>query len=364
MRERILVNPRALLLTLCRIVEKANLTHHDETDQILYFAVREIVNLMKAQVGIVRLLSEDKKKLILRASYGVSPHYRKKPAIQVGKSIAGLVFEREEPIAVEDLTRNERYLYSEYAREEGIYSLICAPLKAHGNKFGSFSVYFSSPRHFHPDEVEFFHTAADFLALILVSHRLRQDLHEHYTNTIKGLVYGLEAKDSYTRGHSERVRNLAVKIARKLKLSPREIGILHDMSILHDIGKLIIDKTILQKPASLTPKEWRVIKEHPVTGENLLRPVPSFRPALPMIRHHHERFNGKGYPNGLRGETIPKLARIIAVADAFDAMTSPRPYRKAKTKEEAKKEIEEGIGKQFHPEPAHALLQLLKEGEI
>ncbi|MGQ9464592.1 MAG: HD-GYP domain-containing protein [bacterium] len=172
----------------------------------------------------------------------------------------------------------------------------------------------------------------------------------------------LDAKDEYTAGHSLRVSDYAVKIAQELNLSEQDIEILRQACLLHDIGKIGIPDGILNKKGPLNNKEKRYIENHPILGKKILSNVSEFQPILDIVYAHHERVDGKGYPNGLIKDKIPLLARIIAVADTFDAMTSKRPYREAKTKEEAIREIISIKDKQLDGEIVDVFLRIANEG--
>jgi len=173
-------------------------------------------------------------------------------------------------------------------------------------------------------------------------------LQRNYLNTIQSLAQALEAKDPYTRGHSERVKRYAVDIAKRLGVSEEEIRLLEDICILHDIGKIGIPEGILGKPSPLSEEEWRVVKMHTLIGEKILEHIEFLKPGLSIIRDHHERPDGKGYPHKLKMDEISLLASIVAVADAFDAMTSNRPYRKAFSKDEAISILKQNKGSQFN----------------
>lgn len=172
-------------------------------------------------------------------------------------------------------------------------------------------------------------------------------LQYYYLDTIKSLAQVLEAKDPYTRGHSERVARYAVNIARRLGFGERDIELLEEVCILHDIGKIGIPERILSKPGPLSEEEWQIVRLHPKIGEDILRHIEFLQPGLTVVRDHHERPDGKGYPYGLKLDEISTLAAIVSVADAFDAMVSDRPYRKAFTKEEAIKILIENKDRQF-----------------
>jgi HD-GYP domain-containing protein (c-di-GMP phosphodiesterase class II) len=211
------------------------------------------------------------------------------------------------------------------------------------------------------DDKEYLITFANQIAIAIENSKLYFDLKESYLNSVKALVQALEAKDSYTRGHSERVTYYSKKIAERMKLPADVIEYIHQMSILHDIGKIGISENILRKKEKLSDDEYYQIKNHPEIGERILKPLNVFSHSLLYIRHHHEYFNGSGYPDGLCGKNIPVGARIICVADSYDAMTSDRPYRKGLNHEIAIRELKKNIGVQFDPEIVEVFLTVFKE---
>lgn len=172
------------------------------------------------------------------------------------------------------------------------------------------------------------------------------------------LEYDLEFRDPEIAGHARRVTELAVRLAEALGAGPRRVEAIRRAGPLHDIGKLAVDPAILRKPGALAPDELAVIRTHPVVGERMLKGIRSLRGALGCVLHHHERWDGRGYPYGLGGDAIPFEARILAVADAYDAMTSDRPYRPAMSHDEAVTEVERCAGSQFDPLVAEAFLSL------
>jgi response regulator RpfG family c-di-GMP phosphodiesterase len=171
-----------------------------------------------------------------------------------------------------------------------------------------------------------------------------------YVRSIDALIKALEAKDFYTRGHSQRVTIYSLAVARELGLPDAEVEKLHRASVLHDLGKIGVSELVLNKPGKLTDEEYADIIRHPEVATKILEPIPYFQPLLPAILHHHERYDGHGYPARLAGDRIPLLSRIMAVADTFDAMTSTRAYRKALPISEANDEIRRCAGAQFDPE--------------
>ena len=179
-----------------------------------------------------------------------------------------------------------------------------------------------------------------------------------FLSTVKSLVSAIDAKDEYTRHHSTRVTELTLKIARNMSFSEKEIGDLELAALLHDVGKIAVPENILNKPGKLTDQEYALIKEHPARGESILSPVIELKDITPIVRAHHEHYDGTGYPDGLKGREIPLGARIMAVADAYDSITSERPYRKAVSHRFAMKEIIRCSGVQFDPEVVEHFLEI------
>jgi len=179
-------------------------------------------------------------------------------------------------------------------------------------------------------------------------------LEQAYESSLIMLANAIELRDHYTRGHVERVRNHALAIARQLGWTDARQNHLAYGSILHDIGKIHILESVLSKPGPLDAAEWEEMKKHPIIGAEMVKNISYLIPALPIIRHHHERWDGKGYPDGLSGNEIPLSARIVAVADSLDAMITSRTYRKALTPDEAYEEIARCSGTHFDPEVVRA----------
>ena len=178
------------------------------------------------------------------------------------------------------------------------------------------------------------------------------------------LSWAIEARDPYTRGHSARVTALAEAVARKLGWSEERLASLRLGGPLHDIGKLAVSDEVLRKAGRLDDHELAQIREHPKTGARLILRIAALRDAIPYVLYHHERWDGAGYPSGKAGEEIPLEARVLAVADAFDAMTSDRPYRRALTHEEALAEVERCAGTKFDPQIASVFLELFAVAEL
>ena len=198
-----------------------------------------------------------------------------------------------------------------------------------------------------------------FNALIASVAEAEADTEAAYTGAIRALAAALDARDPYTAGHSDRVSVLSVAIGRGLSLPPDDLEVLRLGALLHDIGKIGVPDDVLRKPGALTPEEFDIIKQHPVLGARILQSVPFLAKHIPIVELHHERPDGRGYPDGLRGDEIPRPARIVHVADAYDAMTSARAYRAARPPGDALRELWRCAGSEFHAEIVAALATAL-----
>jgi putative nucleotidyltransferase with HDIG domain len=198
------------------------------------------------------------------------------------------------------------------------------------------------------------------MATALDNAALYQELEELFLGAVKSLTDAVDAKSPWTRGHSERVTAYAMAIGRELGLSETQMKTLRLAGLLHDVGKIGTYDAILDKPDRLTPEEFALVKQHPDKGARIIEDIKQLRDVAEVIRYHHERMDGKGYPYGVKGEAIPLLSRILAVADSFDSMTTDRPYRPAPGEEYAVKELRRCAGTQFDPRVVEAFLRWLQ----
>ncbi len=318
--------------------------------------------LMRTDACILRLVDEEKKVLVVNSGYRISDAFIKKfPVLKDSEYICGITTEAKKPLAIYDVAKDPTVKYKELIKKEGFRSMISVPVSLKDKLLGIICAFSKKARHFTAEEIEVLNIFASQVAISIQESRHYEDLHLNYFNTIRALVLAIEAKDPYMHGHTERVTEYAVAVARVLKMSKKELEILRYASEVHDLGKIGIPDFILNKPGRLTPAERAIIELHPVKSVEMLEPLEFLRPSIPAVRYHHERYDGTGYPDGLGRNKIPLMARILACADAFDAMTSDRPYRIRKlTVQEALNEVKNNCGSQFDPDIAHIFIKTIR----
>jgi len=228
--------------------------------------------------------------------------------------------------------------------------ILCVPIQAHGRVLGALEVTRRrSEEPFTERDLASGQMMGAMAGIAIENSKLRESVEESYRSTIRALASAIDAKDPYTCGHSQSVAQYSLVSGMMLNLDAQSMQTLETAALLHDIGKIGIDDAILRKPRRLTPAEHAVIKDHPVIGAAIVHDIGSLSDVVQLILHHHESYDGRGYPHGLKGEDIPLGARIIAVADAFDSMTTDRPYRRGMTINEAMTELQRCRGVQFCP---------------
>lgn len=359
------------------LAEELNLTKHQMKDifevtqsisscanlkNTLLLIIRFARQLIHADAAALRMVSKDNKILVSEVSVGLSKNYLLETPLKVGEGVAGKVAQIGKPLAVYNLAKDAQAKYGQIATKEGMLSALSVPAIFKDNVLGVITVYSKTTRHFSENEIKLLMTFSAQAAVAIQEAKLYHDVHLNYFNTIHALILAMEAKDPYTRGHSERVTQYSIKIATKLGIPREQIDILQFAGRVHDVGKIGISDLILNKPGKLTLAERAIIELHPVKGAEMLEPLGFLEQGLPLVRHHHERFDGNGYPDRLTKTEIPLCARILACADAFDAMTSERPYKIRKlTLEEAVDELKNNSGRQFDPQVVPAFIQILQE---
>lgn len=268
--------------------------------------------------------------------------------------VSRAVYESGEPLLLKPGEEDPRFI--------GLGKLACitAPLKVRDKTVGVIGVAAGDGERYTEDDLELFENFAAQAAVSIENTQLYERLQDTYLGAIGSLAAAIEARDPYTVGHSARVTQYAVAIAEKLDLPAEQVEELRLAGLLHDLGKIGVPDSILNKPGRLTEEEYSAIKMHPALSMRIIEPLPHLGSIIPIIYHHHEHFDGSGYTEGRAGEKIPLGARIISVADAFEAMTSDRPYRTALSREEAVAELRRNAGSQFDPGVVTAFIELLE----
>lgn len=248
---------------------------------------------------------------------------------------------------------------------QDIHSVVCVPIETTEGIIGViYADMIGESEAFAKHDLELLAAVATQAGVAIQRVQLADRLRQLLSGTVRALVATIEAKDEYTRGHSERVTVYACQVGRAMGLDESEIRTLELAGFLHDVGKIGVPERILRKPGILTAEEYKVVQQHPTLGEAIVRNIEGAEGIARSVRHHHERWDGKGYPDGLAESNIPLLARILAIADTFDAMSSPRSYRDAINSKAVLDEIRRTSGKQFDPTVAEAFLKEVESGRI
>ncbi len=321
-----------------------------EPHEILETTSRNIARIVPCERTSILLIDRERQGFIQATGNGTyaSPI---KPFIPFCNTSATEVVRTVRPQCVGNLESDDALAPKErQLKEEGFVSHLRVPLVVKGEPIGVLGVASRRTAAFTTENLSTLEKLAAQIGVALENTRLVTDLKELLLGTVKSLSNAIDAKSPWTAGHSARVTSYALTIGRRMSFQEDDLEDLELGGLLHDVGKIGIYDAILNKPSPLTREEFEVIKGHPLRGVELLEPIKQLNRIIPCVRHHHERLDGAGYPDGLRGERIPLWARILSVADAFDSMTSDRPYRKALSTEEAIDELKRCASTQFDPE--------------
>ncbi|MCK5684121.1 response regulator [bacterium] len=323
-----------------------------EIDKLLQMVIHLGVNVSKATGGALFLYDNEMNVLGLKASIRKDFIKEGMDHINIGQGITGDTLLTCSPMLINDLQEiDQKKLEDDIFRLDMIKNMIIVPLISKDRVLGVLEVYNKIDYgKFSKDDLDVIMTLGNQIAIAVNNAILYTSTEELFLSTIQSLSSAIDAKDQYTHGHSYRVTEYSICIAREMKLSDSFINIVHLSGLLHDIGKIGISESILCKPSRLTDEEYIEIKKHPLIGATIMEPIKPLRKVIPGMKYHHERWDGRGYPDGLKGLETPLIARIIGVADTFDAMTSDRSYRKGLDPSIAYEEINKCSGSQFDPD--------------
>ncbi|KAF1082551.1 MAG: GAF domain/HD domain protein [Candidatus Rifleibacterium amylolyticum] len=317
--------------------------------------------VMRCETSTVYLIDEQTNELYFHIVSGDPNVGAKLQEIRLpmGTGLAGWCAQNNKPIIVPDTEKDPRF-FKGADKKSGFVtrSMICVPMRLKDRVIGVLQVLNRTGTiPFNDHDLEMLENMANQAVSSIENARLYENIQKVYLSTIEVLATAIDAKDPYTQGHSRRVTQYSVAIAEEMNLSPKEVEDIRYAGLLHDVGKIGIKDSIIRKPGRLTDEEYAIIKKHPAIGAKILRPVDFLADKIPGVLHHHEYYDGRGYPDHLTGEDIPLAGRIICVADAFDAMTTNRPYRKGLTVKTAVGELKKFSGKQFDPVCVEAFLK-------
>jgi len=333
-------------------------------DDFYKMALDRACDIVDSQRGSIMIYNPNDNYLYIVADKGINKELVESVKLRPGDGIAGRAFEKGEIIFVTNPQKNPNYdKFLGY--DEQMDPFVSIPLKIGGKSKGVLNVHLPKNKNSFTDlELKFLTILADEISVMVENIGLYQSIEKFYIELVETLARIIDAKDSYTGDHATRARERAVKLARKLNVPQKMLRTIEYAALLHDMGKIGIDEKILTKPGKLTEEEYNQIRKHPEIAYDILSPIEFLSPVAKIILYHHEWFNGMGYPDGLKEEEIPLGSRIVSVIDAWDAMISDRPYRKALSKETAIDELKKGAGKQFDPNVVEAFLSLIEEEEL
>lgn len=350
MEKEILLEHLKELLEFSKIINSSL-----EIEEIRKKAALAAIKLVNCEAGSLLLFDEDSEELYFDVALGEKAEKVKTIKLKKGQGIAGWVAKHKEAVIINDVQNDFRF-YKGADEKSGFKTktMICLPVMMKDKVLGVMQAINKKNSLFNEYDLELLRALASQIAVAIENARLYEELKETFYSIVLALADTIEKRDPYTGGHTKRVMDYSIAIGVEMELSKKEIEKLRLAAILHDIGKIGIRDEILLKKEKLSHEEFKIIQNHTIYGAEILHYVKQLKDIIPGVKYHHEEFSGSGYPDRLKGNEIPLIARIIAVADTFDAMTTDRPYRKALSVDEAMKELKDKAGKQFDPQVVDA----------
>ncbi|MEW6162778.1 MAG: HD-GYP domain-containing protein [Nitrospirota bacterium] len=333
-----------------------------DTREIRRRAIEAATRLLDAEAGSLLLIDQETGELFFEVALGEKGEKLKEIRLKKGEGIAGWVAEEGEPVIIHDVQSNHRFLRA--VDEKSTFTtrnMVCVPVKTKDKVIGVLEVINKRHDFFNEDDKESLTALANQVAIAIENANLYQELKEAFYSTAMALAEAIEKRDPYTGEHTKRVMDYSAAIGRAMGLSKKELEDLKLAAILHDVGKIGVRDNILLKGGKLEPDELEKMNMHSKYGAEILSHVKQLKYVVLGVRGHHERLDGKGYPDNLKDGDIPIIARIVAVADTFDAMTTDRPYRKALSFGIAFEELRKNIETQFDGEVVEAFIRAWRE---
>ncbi len=317
-------------------------------EDVMEMICRKTARLMNADKILLLVLDEKKSTLMIHSKLGFKDSELPVKQFHNIHSFDHCIVHKGTVITMDEVLNADEH-QSLHQIMPFLFDMFFAPLEIQGEAYGLLGVN-GDPHKFSLVELEIFCSLGSQAAIAMENANLYQKLHETFLHTVEALAEAINSRDPYTGGHTKRVSQYVMELATALELPENKIEALRLAAILHDIGKIGIDDAILRKSGPLTEEELQKMKSHPEIGARIIDFVDEMQDVIPGVQYHHEWFDGSGYPSGLKGEDIPLSARIIAIADAFDALTTDRPYRKALDNEAAVQIMADTAGKHFDPD--------------
>lgn len=334
-----------------------------DLSDIRKMAIEACMELVNCEAGSLLLYNEDSKELYFDVALGDKAHKVKTIRLKLGQGIAGWVAEHRQSEIINDVQNDPRF-FRDADKRSGFTTknMICLPILAKEDKLlGVLQAINKKEGQFDEYDLELLKALCSQIAISIENAKLYDELKETLYAVILALADTIEKRDPYTGGHTKRVMDYSILIGQALGLTKEEMEYLRLAAVLHDIGKIGIRDAVLLKEGKLTDEEFKIIQNHTTYGAEILSHIKQLKEVIPGVLYHHEKFDGTGYPHGLKGDEIPLIAQIIAVADTYDAMTTDRPYRKGLSKEVALEELQKFAGRQFAPKVVEAFVKIMTE---
>ncbi len=337
-----------------------------EQKEVRKRAIEAATRLTESEVGSLLLVDEEKNELFFEVALGEKGEKVKEIRLKMGEGIAGWVAKTGETVIIDDVQNDPRFFKGADKKSSFVTrNMMCVPVKSEGKVIGVLqAINKLKAGKFTKDDLEGFISLADQVAIAIEKSRLYQELRDTFFCAAEALADAIEKRDPYTGGHTKRVLQYSVAIGKYLDLKESELELLRLAAVLHDIGKIGIEDSILRKKDKLNPDEYEKVKQHPVWGAEIMGHIKQLKDVIPGMRYHHERMDGNGYPDHLRDSEIPIIAKIISVADTFDAITTERPYQESLSVNVAFKELRGSTGTQFDSRVVEAFLKAYEAGDI